>query len=79
MGDLQAGRGRPAHELVGMHLGSAGIGVVEVAPGQHVDLAHPGGDHLRRQLVDRGSGHVAVTLSRSASAATSHPRPGRAP
>ena len=57
--DVQPGRGPPAHQLVGVDLGPAGVGVVEVPPGQHVHAPDPGLDHVadeRADLVLRGSG-----------------------
>ena len=41
MEDLQPGRGPAPLELVGVHLRAAGVVVVEVTPGQHMDLADP--------------------------------------
>ena len=54
MDDLEAGRGPAAHELVGVHLRPAGVGIVEVAPGEHVHTTHAVGDDVGDQLVDVG-------------------------
>ncbi len=40
MGDVQSGRCPTAHELIGVHLGPAGVRIVEVAPCQGMDAAH---------------------------------------
>ena len=53
MDDLQPGRRPPPHHLVGVQLGPAGVGVVEIAPRQHVHPAHPLADHVGDELVDR--------------------------
>jgi hypothetical protein len=37
--DLEASFGPEAGDLFGVHLGSAGLGIVEVAPREHVDSA----------------------------------------
>ena len=47
MGDVQPGCRGAAHELVGVLLGPTGVGVVEVAPGEHVHPAYARVDHLR--------------------------------
>ena len=56
--DLQPGRRPAPHELVGVHLGPAGVGIVEVAPGQHVDPAHPGAHDLADQPLDLDVGPI---------------------
>jgi hypothetical protein len=38
--------GPAAHEVVGMHLGSTCVGVVEVAPRQHFDASYTAGTHV---------------------------------
>ena len=42
---VDAGGGPARQHLVGVQFGAAGLGVVEVAPGHHVDPAHLGGGH----------------------------------
>ena len=56
MEDLEAGVGPPPHELVGVELGTTGVGVVEVAPRQHVDPPHAPRDEVAGQFLDRRSG-----------------------
>src|SRR3546814_7921995 len=41
-GDGDAGVGPPPHDLVDVHLGAAGLGIVEVAPREDVDGPDPG-------------------------------------
>jgi hypothetical protein len=53
--DLQAGGRPPAFELVGVDLGAAGVVVVEVAPGEHVDLADTTSDDLGDEGLDLGA------------------------
>jgi hypothetical protein len=44
--NFETGRRPALHEFVGVHFGSAGLAIVEIAPGEHVDASHPTGDHL---------------------------------
>ena len=55
MGDVETCGGPSAHELVGVHLRPARVGIVEVAPRQHVHAAYTDGDHLVGELLDRWS------------------------
>ena len=41
MHDLEPVFSPAAHEFVGVHLGSAGVGVVEIAPSEHMHPADP--------------------------------------
>ena len=53
MRDVQPRRRPSSHEFVGMHFRAAGVGIVEVAPGEHVHAAHTDGHHLVGELLDR--------------------------
>jgi len=50
--DVEPGRRPAPHELVGMDLGPARVGVVEVAPGQHVEAADAGLHDLGHHPID---------------------------
>ena len=52
MDDVEPGRRPAPHELVGVDLGTTGVGVVEVAPGQHVKAADAGLEHVADQRAD---------------------------
>ncbi len=51
MGDLQSGGSPATHELVGVHFGAPGVGVVEIAPREHMHPSHPGRHHLVGKLL----------------------------
>ena len=60
--DVEPGGCPSPHELVGVHLGASGVGIVEIAPCQHVDAPDPSGAHvlhvpLERRLLVRGFRH----------------------
>src|SRR3546814_20653908 len=52
-GDGDAGVGPPPHDLVYVHLGAAGLGIVEVAPREDVDGPDPGRGGEIPDIVDR--------------------------
>ena len=85
MDDVQPGRRPAAHELVGVDLGSAGVGIVEVTPGQHVDPPNARAATMSAdQLVDRvacgatGSCTAAIARNGSGAAGSVHRSPATA-
>ena len=52
MDDVEPGRRPAPHHLVGVDLGAAGVGIVEIAPGEHVDAPDPGGAQVGGEVVD---------------------------
>ena len=78
--DVEAGRRPAAHELVGVELGPPGVGIVEVAPGQHVDPAHAALPDVGDELVDRvRRRHAGKATDSAASSGWGVPRPAAPP